>query len=138
VLGDSINVLSKACISSDNTINCGMQVSRDEDAPVAANTTINSAFLAGTDITSSGKYSGGIENYPRFHENWNSKTLTYRGSFVSLNAPLHVKGLWSSQKYKPPVRVWDYDADFNVYTNLPPLSPRFVDLRQEQFIRTFD
>jgi hypothetical protein len=42
-------------------------------------------------------YNGGLENYPRFHEDWgNSSTLFYRGSFVSLNRPRKVNGLWCS------------------------------------------
>jgi hypothetical protein len=51
-------------------------------------------------------YNGGLENYPRFHENWSGVTLIYRGSFVSLNAPQRVDGVWAIDNpyYAPPVR----------------------------------
>ena len=142
VLADSINVLSNACLNADKAIhkhsnkNCDIDGSKKNGVA----TTINTAFLGGTDITNSqltSGYNGGLENYPRFSENWNGKTLTYRGSFVSLGRPDHVKGRWSRQKYNAPNRNWDYDLDFNDADNLPPLTPRFVYLRQESFIRNF-
>ena len=111
------------------------------------NTTINAAFLGGTDNTGntegtggqdSGDYNGGVENYPRFHERWSGTSLNYRGSFVSLNKARRVDGPWGSQSYSPPGRNWDYDTDFNDAANLPPLTPRFVYLRQELFKRDFD
>ncbi|MCP3980222.1 MAG: hypothetical protein GY716_13030 [bacterium] len=138
-LADSLNVLSNAWDDSKS--------SDALDDRIAANTTINAAFLAGTDTTggvegSGGQdaaiYNGGLENYPRFHEKWGGKKLTYRGSFVSLNTPRHVDGLWEDQSYQPPTRDWGYDTDFNSAENLPPLSPRFVYLRQELFLRQFD
>lgn len=110
-------------------------------------TTINAAFLGGTDSSGgvegtggqdSGNYNGGVENYPRFHERWSGTTLNYRGSFVSLNKARRVDGAWGSQSYSPPGRNWDYDTDFNDAANLPPLTPRFVYLRQELFRRDFD
>jgi hypothetical protein len=141
-LADSLNVLS------------GNWNDANSDGPLAGRvptaTTINAAFLAGTDTTGGvegaggqddGEYNGGLENYPRFHENWNhAVTLTYVGSFVSLNNPRHVDGPWvyGEPSYTAPVRNWSYDEDFNSAENLPPLSPRFVYLRQELFVRQFD
>lgn len=136
-IADSINVLSNACIDADNALSCGIS----STAPNASNTTVNAAFLAGTDMTNSGAtpgYNGGLENYPRFHENWNGINLTYRGSFISLGTPLHVSGRWSNQVYSPPERTWDYDPDFNDFAKLPPMTPNMVYLRQEVFVRNFD
>ncbi len=141
VMSDSLNVLSNAWSDA----NCTSAGSCGIGSRVASNTTINSAFLAGTDTTGgvegsggqSGAYNGGLENYPRFHENWSSKTLLYRGSFVSLGRPRHVDGTWGSQSYNPPNRDWNYDTSFNNAANLPPITPRFVYLRQELFVRDF-
>jgi hypothetical protein len=115
---------------------------------VAVNTIFNAAVLAGTGTTGGsegpggqgGAYNGGLENYPRFHENWTGDTFLYRGSFVSLNVPRKVNGAWvyGSNQYTAPVRDWDYDTDFNDAANLPPLTPRFVYLRQELFVRDFE
>ncbi|MFN8644195.1 MAG: hypothetical protein U0802_22005 [Candidatus Binatia bacterium] len=51
---------------------------------------INAAFLGGVDATTGSTYNGGLENYPRFHEDWGGTTLTYQGAFVSLGTPTHV------------------------------------------------
>src|SRR5262249_54918666 len=96
-----------------------------------------------------GSYNGGLENYPRFHENWGG-TLTYNGSFVSLGNPLHSDGAWCGTGgsstaaavtgcniYNPPTRTWDYDPAFNNVANLPPLTPRFVYVQQVLFTESF-
>ena len=116
--------------------------------PGASNTTIYAAFLAGTDITGgsegaagidSGNYNGGLENYPRFHESWSGDTLTYRGSFVSLDTPRYATGSWGAQGqyYNPPARDWDFDQQFLSADTLPPLAPRFTILLQDLFVRDF-
>ncbi|BDG17796.1 hypothetical protein TbrSNM41_25300 (plasmid) [Thermus brockianus] len=149
VLADSINILSNAW--SRDTLS-RESLSRRQ----ASNTEVNAAFLAGTDTTGNqegeggrdrGAYNGGLENYPRFHEDWSGKTLTYRGSFASLGKPRKVNGPWCGTGtgcgtagrgiYNPPIRQWSFDSRF-AQGQLPPLSPRFVYLRQERFLREFE
>jgi hypothetical protein len=149
VMADSINVLSNNWKMDDsNTLSTYPANMTSCNQPGASNTRINAAFLTGTDVTgrqegSGGQgggnatYNGGLENYPRFHENWGSIELRYRGSFVSLNKTRRVSGKWSDQCYSAPGRNWNYDTDFNNAANLPPLSPRFVYLRQERFSRDY-
>jgi hypothetical protein len=139
VLSDSLNILSNNW-SDANASNSNV------NTRIASNTTVNAALLSGTDSTGNvegtggqgGVYNGGLENYPRFHENWSGYTLLYRGSFVSLNDSRHVAGLWGAQSYSPPNRDWNYDVSFNNASNLPPLTPRFVYLKQELFVRDFN
>jgi hypothetical protein len=140
-LADSLNVLSNNWDDANSPLG--------KDSRIASDTAVYAAFLAGTDSTGSvegapldgaGKsvYNGGLENYPRFHEKWSNKWLTYRGSFVSLGVARHVDGTWNDQSYSPPKRDWGYDTRFNDAANLPPLSPRFVYLTQELFVREFE
>jgi len=142
ILSDSLNILSNAWNLND---------SRSTQAlgnRAASNTTINAAVLSGTDSTGGtegpggqgGAYNGGVENYPRLHEDWTNRALNYRGSFVSLSTPRRVNGGWQygAPQYTAPIRNWDYDTDFNDASKLPPLSPRFVYLRQELFVREFE
>ncbi len=151
ILADSINVLSNAWDDGDGCIlvrpDCKAQISltpRD-----ASETTINAAFLAGTDSTGGGEgepfqdlgiYSGGLHNYTRLHEDWHGVTLHYLGSLVSLNTPRHVDGLLvvGDPQYHPPNRDFQYDTDFNDPANLPPMTPSFVYLKQELFVREFE
>jgi hypothetical protein len=133
VMADSLNVVSNSCIDSNNLLNCGIQGQQ----PSGTDTTINSAFLAGNDVSTTNNYNGGLENYPRFHENWGDNKLTYRGSFVSLQIPLKVRGSWGAQVYDPPLRYWQYDSAFNAVSELPPLTPYVGYLKQELFSRDF-
>ncbi|BDG19390.1 hypothetical protein TthSNM11_15930 [Thermus thermophilus] len=158
-LADSLNILSNAWTDDTRSY-------RTLSQRAASDTEVNAAFLAGTDVTGGaegpsgqdqGNYNGGLENYPRFHETWSGKTLTYRGSFVSLGTPRHVNGPWCGTGgggtydpltgrisgrtgcniYNPPTRNWSYEVRFS-QGQLPPLSPRFVYLRQERFLREFE
>lgn len=146
VMCDSINVFGGNWNDADSALALS-NASRD-----GANTTINAAFLAGTDSTwgvegtpnnqsnQNSGYNGGLENFPRFHEDWTGYTLVYRGSFVSLGTPRHVNGAWAGTGiyYNPPTRDWNYDTSFNNAANLPPITPRFVYLRQEFFGREYE
>ncbi len=154
--------------------------SRPDGKPTASETFVNAAFLAGNDTTTcptnpGGRdcqrdyYSGGLENYPRFHEMWpGSARFWYQGSFVAIDTPKHtcftfnagliaiddgtfscrayqlngnwLQGYWRMQDtygYSPPPRRWFYDVNFNDAASLPPLSPRFVTLRQRFFTEEF-
>ncbi|MFW8627100.1 hypothetical protein [Deinococcus sp. ME38] len=125
-----------------------------------ANTTVRTAILAGTSTTggeerklyndsSSGFVrSGGVHNMMRFHEDWGSNdyanraqaTYTYRGSLVSLSQPQHAVGRFvvgGPGHYQPPRRDWSFEEYFKQAENLPPLTPRFVYLKQDNFTRNF-
>jgi hypothetical protein len=135
IMADTINVLS------NNWPNNNYPGYTTAESRNASDTVINAAFLSGIDLTG-----GGVNNYPRFHENWSGDTLRYSGSMVSLGLPRRVNGHFCGSQstnsncniYSPPTRRWRYDTDFNNAANLPPLSPRFVYLRQERFSRNYD
>ncbi|HTO72465.1 MAG TPA: hypothetical protein VMJ30_01535 [Gemmatimonadales bacterium] len=84
-------------------------------------------------------YGGGLENFPRFLEDWGGSStgriLHYRGSLVSLfesaKANLHV---WSWRGYyNPPQRDWQFDLRFRDPTNLPPGTPNAGSVTQIAF-----
>lgn len=151
IIADSLNILSEAFdlhgswTGSDYADQRSHQGLGSRDAE---RTEVNAAFLAGTDVTGGsegsagenrGNYNGGLENYPRFHEDWSGVKFRYRGSFVSFNEPQHVDGHWGTGNvYDPPTRDWEYDTRFNNINELPPMSPTFVYLRQELFVREFE
>lgn len=139
VIADSFQVLSNNWSDANSALSVNSRA--------ASNTIYNVAVLSGTDTTGGlegaggqgGAYNGGLENYPRMHENWSGDTLTYLGSFVSLGQPRHYDGTWiyGNPQYTAPARDWGYDTDFNDSSKLPPHSPRFVALRQELFVRDY-
>ncbi|HXY32548.1 MAG TPA: hypothetical protein VEI06_17725 [Gemmatimonadaceae bacterium] len=109
----------------------------------AASTEINAAILAGSWPTAcdwfvcgTNPYGGGVENFPRFLEDWGGKTLTYRGSLVSMHYSLQTFGPWTGAYggyYSPPNRQWQFDTRFSDPSNLPPGTPVVGSLVQTAF-----
>jgi hypothetical protein len=102
-------------------------------------TTVNAALLAGHSATTcdwmragcgSPNYGGGLENFPRFLENWGTNTFTYTGSLVSLFTSRYATGLWNNtggaitgNYYGAPTRNWQFDVNFRFPDRLPPGTP---------------
>jgi hypothetical protein len=119
VIADAVNLLSNAWNDS-KTSSSGL--------PTASATTYNVAMVTGTYDTSGSTYNGGLENLPRFHENWSGKACTIWGSFVNFWESQHATGLWvyGGNVYQAPSRNWFYDPLFNSVANLPPFTPMAV------------
>ncbi len=105
VAGDAVNVLSNAWTDSG-----GFLAHSQGYAATGTPTTINTAIVAGNVPTTSSSYSGGIENFPRFHEDWSGKNFTIYGSFGLLYDSAQAKGAWASASYSPPNRQWYFDS----------------------------
>lgn len=102
IVGDAITVLS----NSWKDVLAGT-------VPPASNTTVNAAFMSGIVPSANGVYSGGVENFPRFLENWGGKTVTYYGSMIELYQSKQGIGRWGSQNvYGAPNRAWYFDTNF--------------------------
>jgi hypothetical protein len=82
-------------------------------------------MLAGIVPTTPGSYSGGVENFPRFLEDWRHRTLTYSGSMIVMYASEVATAPWvgTGTIYNPPVRNWNFDMNFLDPTRLPPATP---------------
>ncbi|HEV8073555.1 MAG TPA: hypothetical protein VGP21_05420, partial [Opitutaceae bacterium] len=136
VAGDAIDILSAAWWVSgkpagDGAITTSAGAYNGE--PTASSTEISAGFISGNvpTVTSGGySYSGGVENYMRFNEDWSSADIRYRGSIVGLYASQVALGAWSSAKYSPPTRQWGYDNMFGVAHQYPPGSPSVLNLRR--------
>ena len=126
LIGDAITFLST--VWSDAAHQAATVIKPD-----AANTTVYAAVMAGhsgtpCDHEASGcgatsPYGGGLENFPRFLERWSNKSLTFRGSLVSLSFSQQATGLWGGAHYSPPIRDWEFDMRFNDPANMPPGTP---------------
>ena len=118
VIGDTVNLLSNSWNGSKTK----------GTLPSASPTTYNVAMIAGNTTTSVGSYNGGLENLPKFHENWSGKKCAIEGSFVNAWPAQYANGNWmiNGDYYTPPQRDWKYDTDFNNVANLPPFTPMIV------------
>jgi len=120
LIGDAITILSDKW--TDASAN-GALSSRE-----AHNTVVNAAFMAGIVQSANCYYSGGVENFPRFLEDWSNTKFTYNGSMVVLYESTIAKGLWLGTGstigiYNPPVRDWAFDQNFRNPAKLPPSTP---------------
>jgi hypothetical protein len=117
LVGDAITVLSKSWSDSSIIVS----------PPTAGDTTVNAALLAGiVETPTYSSYSGGVENYPRFLENWSGKNMTYNGSMVVMFSSKYATGQWiyGGNIYTAPNRNWAFDLNFLDSTKLPPATPQ--------------
>lgn len=101
----------------------------DGHLPKAQATTINACVITGIVPSVPGsQYSGGFENFPRYHENWTNKLCCLRGSFANFWESEFGCGRWlyGSDNYTAPIRDWDFDSSLLDINNLPPYTPRTV------------
>jgi hypothetical protein len=116
LIGDSINILSAAWSDANSGQPIGSRT--------AADTTVNAALLGGIVPSGGGYYSGGVENFPRFLENWSGRKLAYNGSMVVMYYSKTATAPWGgSDVYSPPNRQWTFDLNFMDATKLPPGTP---------------
>jgi hypothetical protein len=110
---------------------------------------INAAVVTGIGFAVEGPdvYNGGLENYLRLQEDWqtgNTKRLNYQGSLVTLGESQHQLNDWSCSTstcintlYRAPTRFWDYDPDFDKVEWLPPLTPMVTYVQQKAYTRFY-
>jgi len=130
IFSDGINVLSTAWKPGNS--------SQSLSSRNAANTTVNAALLAGivpTQVDDGvGYYSGGVENFPRFLENWSGITFTYNGSMVVMfNSRLETAHWGGADVYNPPNRNWTFDKNFLDPRKLPPMTPRVIAVNRSRW-----
>jgi hypothetical protein len=130
LIGDSINVLSVNWNDANSTLALG---SRNAD-----DTTVNAAFLGGIVPSNGTYYSGGVENFPRFLEDWSGETFTYNGSMVVMFYSQISTGPWlgtgtTYNIYNAPTRNWTFDLNFLDPTKLPPGTPELRKLVRGQW-----
>lgn len=87
----------------------------------AGNTHISAAIISGVVRGTGNQYSGGVENFPRFLENWSGRTATMRGAFISLFDSEVNTGSWryGGRIYEAPARNWGYNTAFLTETRPP-------------------
>jgi hypothetical protein len=121
IYADAVTILSSAWNPANSTLGLSSRI--------AVNDTVNAAIYAGNVPTVSNVdnyiYSGGLENFVRYLENWNEATHTFNGSMCCMfasqiaNAPYPGTG----SVYNPPIRKWGYDTNLDDDDKLPPLTP---------------
>lgn len=116
LVGDALTILSTSWSDANSALGVSSRAAGD--------TTLNAAIIAGNVPSGGGSYSGGVENFPRFLENWSGRALTYNGSMVALYRSTIATAAWGgSDVYSPPTRNWAFDQNFTDALKLPPGTP---------------
>lgn len=106
LIADAVTILSNSWDDADSLKNTGSR-------KTTSFTEIAAAILTGlvpSDKNNWNNYSGGVENFPRFLEDWNT-TLRYRGSMVALFESEVATEPWGkSNVYSPPKRNWGFNS----------------------------
>jgi hypothetical protein len=120
VVTDAFNILSNSWDDANSDQTIGQRRASD--------TTVRVGVIAGTLETTPGNYNGGIENFPRFLEDWAGRTMTYTGSLVCMWISEWATGGWDygGQYYVSPKREWSFDESFYDPDLLPPGSPSIL------------
>ncbi len=120
IFADAVTVLSSAWNPNNST--------NSLSGRVASPDTVNAAILTGIEPSNGTYYSGGVENFPRFQENWSGVNFYYNGSMVEMFTSQIANDPWpgTGTVYNPPNRYWAYDTNFNDPSQLPPLTPRAI------------
>ncbi len=132
LIGDGVTILSDNWSDSYKS-------STALSSRCAVNTTVNAAFLSGivrsTQVGATKYYSGGVENFPRFLENWSGRTCTYNGSMVVMFPSRYATNYWISPGtyYNAPTRRWAFDVNFLNPNRLPPMTPQVRKLVRGQW-----
>jgi hypothetical protein len=148
------NTANSYGVTGPTAVNAAFLSYTDRSAGNCTNITADSTYKCGTAVANPTKASGGINNYIRMLEDWqttgSAQYFNYSGSFVSLGTPVEYSGLWVNNPglsgngvtsptwqayYNIPSRNYNFDPKFTSYSNLPPMTPKVTYLQQEVFKR---
>jgi hypothetical protein len=127
IYSDAVTILSSAWNPANSTAGIN---SRN-----ATSDTVNAAFLTGNVPSNGSYYSGGVENFPRFLENWSGQTFTYNGSLVAMFSSQIATAPWpgTGGVYNPPVRNWAFDNNYSNPAKQPPMTPQVITMQRSEW-----
>lgn len=129
---DAINILSDGWVDANNNT-----ADKRKTAPGASASVETRAVIgAGNVGTKNNQYSGGVENFFRYMEDWSGKTHTFKGSILMLFNSVKATGLWANQKYGAPTRAWAWKSSLKDHG--PPGVPITFDTQRTNWTIDYD
>ncbi len=134
IVADAVSFMSASWNRSNDDDNASLSTLWNNRS-VSASTEVNLAVIAGASTTSktattasSDGVTGGINNFPRFMENWGSTSFKISGSMVSLFYSQQAKSYYKQSGtgnyvFDPPVRYYAFDTEFLDPNKLPKGTP---------------
>jgi hypothetical protein len=119
--------------------------------PVTDETSVRAGIIAGNNLgalagtpdagnntgASESRLNGGMHNFPRFLEYWNSSRFNFVGALIPLYHSTQALGPYNnhapSANYWAPLRNWAFDTTFRDPMRLPPGTPQFQHIEPTAF-----
>jgi hypothetical protein len=151
IVSDAYFPLSKTFFDSETSMYPDNLNNRPADRSlpsVGAETSLRAAILAGNNLSAlagspdagnsaanESRLNGGMHNFPRFLENWNSQRWNFVGSLIPLYHSTQAVGQYNANStiYSPPTRNWAFDITFTDPNKLPPGTPLFQHIEPTGF-----
>ena len=145
IVGDALTLLSNDWSDEKSTLNSEPAVTgplRGVTSPAVYNTSFLAGWNPSAEFGPNTQNNGGLNNFPRFIEMWESNTLIkqeafIRGSLVVGFAAVHTPVAWSccSPAFTPPKRVWRFDTRLHSPSNQPLGAPSLNIFSLSQWVR---
>jgi Tfp pilus assembly protein PilX len=151
IVSDAYFPLSKTFFDSETSMypdNLGLRLADMNLPSVGAETSMRAAIIAGNNLSAlsgspdagnsasgESRLNGGMHNFPRFLENWNSQRWNFVGSLIPLYHSTQALGQYNADVsiYSPPTRNWAFDITFTDPNKLPPGTPLFQHIEPTGF-----
>jgi len=128
VVGDAVTILSNKWNDAQSFAFPYAVSSR-----TANDTAVRFAMITGDSLTalkpsptvSFEGHNGGLNNLPRFIEDWTGRRSFYSGSMINIYNAFNNNGRWKccTTAYVPPTRDWTFEDSFSNSNRLPPGTP---------------
>jgi len=142
IVSDAWFALSKTWFDSSSSIypdDLDMRYADLGLAGVEDETSVRAGIIAGNNLSAlkgdpdagngsnkESRLNGGVHNFPRFLEFWNTR-FNFVGALIPLYRSTQAVGPYNanSKIYDPPARNWSFDVTFTNPLRLPPGTPMF-------------
>jgi hypothetical protein len=154
IVCDAIFALSKNWFDASSAMHPDDEKKRRADykAAVGEETAVRTAVIAGNNLsalagspdagnsnTGESRLNGGMQNFPRFLEDWGGQRWSFVGSLIPLFHSTQALGPYNANSsiYYPPDRNWAFDITFRDPNKLPPGTPQFQYIEPTAFRQVF-
>lgn len=145
IVSDAFFPLSKTWFDSETALNPDSTSLRPADLNMSSpslgqETSLRAGIIAGNNLSAlagspdagnssagESRLCGGMHNFPRFLENWNSQRFNLIGALIPLYHSTQAMGPYNANStiYGAPSRNWAFDSSFLNPQRLPPGTPQF-------------
>jgi len=118
---------NETSVTSETAVRAGIIAGNNLSAMSASSAGPDAGNWSANPNDNESRLNGGMHNFPRFLESWDSRRFNLVGSLIPLFHSTQAMGQYNTGAgiYTPPTRDWAFDATFRQPDRLPPGTPQF-------------